>query len=172
MVQNSESAKGEAGRSGAKQSSAKQSGANQSGTVTQKDSTPKIGQRRTRQKTAVLAALESLDSFVSAKQIHQELDRRGDSVGLTTVYRTLQSLVEMGEADVLHTNSGEAIYRHCQHETHHHHLVCTNCGKAVEIVGGAVESWAKEEAARNGYTMSGHSAEIFGLCPDCQKLEA
>lgn len=130
-------------------------------------SLPKIGQRRTRQKAAVVSVLQTMDHFSSAKTIHEELTTRKQSVGLTTVYRTLQSLVDLGEVDVLHTNSGEALYRHCANEHHHHHLVCEKCGTTVEISGGPVEEWTRTEAANHSFTLTSHTAEVFGLCPAC-----
>lgn len=130
-------------------------------------SVPKLGVRSTRQRTAVVKVLRELDNFASAKTIHHELTRRDQRVGLTTVYRTLQSLAEIKAVDVLHITGGETLYRHCVSEDHHHHLVCTNCGRTEEIDGGPVEQWAKEVASQFGYTLTGHDAEIFGLCAQC-----
>ncbi len=92
--------------------------------------------RSTRQRAAVAAALDEVDEFRSAQELHDVLKHRGDSVGLTTVYRTLQSLADAGEVDVLRTTEGEAVYRRCSTGDHHHHLVCRLCGKAVEVGGG------------------------------------
>ena len=64
----------------------------------------------------------------------------GEGIGLTTVYRTLQTLADGGEVDVLRTGSGEAVYRRCATAHHHHHLVCRRCGATVEIEGPAVET--------------------------------
>lgn len=102
--------------------------------------------RSTRQRTAVSAALDEVDEFRSAQELHDMLKHRGDSVGLTTVYRTLQSLADAGEVDVLRTSDGEAVYRRCSTDDHHHHLVCRACGKAVEVEGPAVEKWADQIA--------------------------
>ena len=93
-------------------------------------SAPKIGVRSTRQRKAVIAAMSDMTKFSSAKDIHQVLEERGDKVGLTTVYRTLQSLSEVKAVDVLHTDAGEALYRLCG-DHHHHHLVCTDCGLSL-----------------------------------------
>src|SRR6185312_14073795 len=93
--------------------------------------------------------------------------RVGEGIGLTTVYRTLQALADAGEVDVLRTVSGESVYRRCASEDHHHHLVCRRCGKAVEIAGPAVETWAQRVADEHGYTDLSHTVEIFGLCRDC-----
>jgi Fur family ferric uptake transcriptional regulator len=110
--------------------------------------------------------LDQVDDFRSAQELHEELRRRGEGIGLTTVYRTLQSLADVGEVDVLRTDSGEAIYRRCS-SRHHHHLVCRHCGRTVEVEGPAVETWAEKVAAENGFSQLSHTVEIFGTCGDC-----
>jgi Fur family ferric uptake transcriptional regulator len=124
-------------------------------------------QRATKQRAAVSALLDRLDDFRSAQEIHEELRRTGEGIGLTTVYRTLQVLADGGEVDVLRTGSGEAVYRRCETDDHHHHLVCRRCGAAVEIEGPAVESWAQRIAEEHGFTELSHTVEIFGLCRPC-----
>ncbi len=103
--------------------------------------------RQTRQRTAVKAALDGRDEFMSAQQLHDVLRQQGDSVGLTTVYRSLQALADAGEVDLLVTDDGETVYRRCSPE-HHHHLVCRSCGRTVEIAGPAVETWADADRSR------------------------
>jgi Fur family transcriptional regulator, ferric uptake regulator len=128
---------------------------------------PPVRGRSTRQRAAVAAALAEVEEFRSAQELHDMLRHRGDSVGLTTVYRTLQSLADAGEVDVLRTDEGEAVYRRCHSDDHHHHLVCRRCGKAVEVEGPAVERWAESVATEHGFEDVGHTVEIFGTCADC-----
>ncbi len=123
-------------------------------------------QRATRQRAAVAAALDAVSDFRSAQELHDLLKQRGENVGLTTVYRTLQTLAESGEVDVLRTGDGESIYRRCS-GGHHHHLVCRICGRTVEVEGPAVERWADKVAAEHGFTEVSHTVEIFGRCADC-----
>ena len=129
---------------------------------------PQIGQRNTRQRAAVQDVLEGITTFASAQDIHLKLSNSEQKVGLTTVYRTLQQLSELGAIDTLQDESGETLYRSCAMDDHHHHLVCVNCRKTIEIDGGPVEEWAHETAAKYGFKKSGHTAEIFGLCETCQ----
>lgn len=127
--------------------------------------------RATRQRAAVAAALDEVEEFRSAQDLHDMLKHKGDSVGLTTVYRTLQSLADAGEVDVLRTTDGESVYRRCSSGEHHHHLVCRHCGSAVEVEGPAVEKWADAIASEHGFVNVAHTIEIFGTCANCAAKE-
>jgi Fur family ferric uptake transcriptional regulator len=121
----------------------------------------------TRQRTAVSAALEQASGFESAQALHERMRRAGASVGLTTVYRHLQSLADAGEVDVLRTADGEAVYRRCGAGDHHHHLVCRSCGATVEVTGPEVETWAAQVARKHGFRDVSHTVEVFGTCRAC-----
>ena len=125
-------------------------------------------QRVTRQRTAVAEALIALDDFRSAQQLHEYLRAHGDSIGLATVYRTLQSLAEAHQVDVIRTGEGESLYRRCERREHHHHLVCRSCGATVEIDGPSVESWASRVGAAHGFSDIKHTIELFGTCEACR----
>jgi Fur family ferric uptake transcriptional regulator len=132
----------------------------------QRPAAPVTGLRSTRQRTAVARLLDNTEDFRSAQEIHDELRRGGEGIGLTTVYRTLQSLADAGEIDVLRIGSGEAVYRRCSSH-HHHHLVCRHCGHTVEVEGPTVERWAEKVAGQHGFAEVSHTVEIFGRCTDC-----
>ncbi len=124
------------------------------------------GVRSTRQRSAISGLLDDTEDFRSAQDLHEELRRRGEGIGLTTVYRTLQALADTGSVDVLRTDSGESVYRRCS-SGHHHHLVCRDCGATVEVEGPAVERWAQTVAAEHGFTEVSHTVEVFGTCQSC-----
>lgn len=123
--------------------------------------------RNTRQKRAVWAALTSLDDFVSAQDLHRIITARGEKVSLATVYRILQSHQEEGTVDTLRPDDGEAVFRLCERDEHHHHLVCRRCGLTVEFAAPDVETWAAHLALEHGFTEQRHTLEVFGLCSDC-----
>jgi Fur family ferric uptake transcriptional regulator len=130
-------------------------------------SAPEVPARRqTRQRTAVLALLDELDGFRTAQDLHALLRERGDAVGLATVYRALQALVDDGLVDVLRSEDGEAAYRRCS-PVHHHHLVCRSCGTTVEVADPPVERWAARVAAEHGFADVQHQLEVFGTCRAC-----
>lgn len=126
----------------------------------------KVAVRATKQRAAIAALLENVEEFRSAQELHDELRRRGAAIGLTTVYRTLQSMAAAGAVDTLRTDTGESVYRRCSAH-HHHHLVCRACGTTIEIQGGAAEKWAADIADEHGFTDVTHTIEIFGVCGGC-----
>lgn len=123
--------------------------------------------RPTRQRLALAEALAGADEFRSAQDIHAGLSAEGHRVGLATVYRNLQAMAADGEVDVIRTPDGEAVYRACATDSHHHHLVCRACGLTVEVTGDAVERWAEAVAAEHGFSQVRHTLEVDGLCARC-----
>ncbi len=126
------------------------------------------GVRATRQRGAIIALLDTVEEFRSAQELHDELRRRGENIGLTTVYRTLQTLAAADLVDLVRTDTGESVYRRCAAPHHHHHLVCRGCGAAVEVSGREVEAWAADVAAAHGFSEVSHTIELFGTCSQCR----
>jgi Fur family ferric uptake transcriptional regulator len=124
-------------------------------------------QRDTKQRRLVDQAMAGFDDFRSARQLHEAILERGESIGLATVYRTLRSMFVAGQADSMVMPDGETVYRKCS-QGHHHHLVCRTCGATIEIVGPVVERWSNNTAAEHGYDEVTHTLEIFGRCATCR----
>jgi Fur family ferric uptake transcriptional regulator len=114
----------------------------------------------------VIGALKRQGKFASAQSVYQLLRKDGESTGLATVYRTLQKAAARNTVDVLRKDDGEALYRLCE-TGHHHHLVCTSCGKTIEVEGSSVERWANTVAKNNGFRKVSHVVELFGICQKC-----
>src|ERR1700709_1573752 len=119
-----------------------------------------VTKRATWQREAVRDALTTSEGFVSAQSLHLALRETGSPIGLATVYRALNDLAVEGEADSLQ-QEGESLYRACTPGSHHHHLICRNCGLTVEIEADAVESWAASVAADHGFTQPGHAGDVL-----------
>ena len=126
--------------------------------------------RGTRQASAVAAALAGLPGFRSAQEIHAELRRRGETVGLTTVYRHLQVLSEQGTVDTIRDESGETLYRQCYSTAHHHHLTCTECGRIEPIPFCEVSSLEEFALQEHGFHVTDHMLELYGTCRRCTRL--
>jgi Fur family ferric uptake transcriptional regulator len=126
-------------------------------------------ERSTPQKRALAAILDSSGGFRSAQDLFTELRARGENVGLTTVYNQLRTLAEAGELDALRADDGETLYRRCDRQDHHHHLVCRRCGRTEEIEGPEVEQWAARVADGHGFVDVAHTVEILGTCSPCAR---
>lgn len=125
------------------------------------------GLRATRQRAAIVEALERSGRPVTAQALHAKLARGAKGgPGLATIYRTLQALAQGGFARTFPAGEGELAYKLCD-PGHHHHLICEGCGLVVEIPSCEVESWASRAARKRGFTLSSHQADVFGLCEDC-----
>lgn len=122
--------------------------------------------RPTRQRTAIEADVDRSEEFRSAQEVHASLHAAGVKIGLATVYRTLQAMVDEEALDSLRTDDGEHVYRRCS-TGHHHHLLCRDCGRTVEVEGPAVERWAAAVSAAHGFTEVDHTLELVGRCGDC-----
>ncbi len=122
--------------------------------------------RQTRQKDAIREALKDNDEFISAQELHRRLEDDGEHIGLATVYRQLNALADSGRADTVRLD-GQQLFRLCGDDGHHHHLVCTSCGKTVEIDPPS-EDWLRGIANKHGFSIESHTVEVFGLCSDCR----
>ena len=129
----------------------------------------------TRQSAAIEQALREADGFRTAQELFDAVRGSGHKIGLTTVYRHLNLLAELGSADIVHRADGEAQFRLCgtlddspaePAEHHHHHVVCRVCGRSEQVYGPEVEEWAERVARAAGYTEVTHTVEVFGRCPE------
>jgi len=124
--------------------------------------------RVTKQRLDLSEALEKVDDFATAQQLHRWLQEAEKKVSLATVYRLLQSMADDGLVDVLRSGDGEARFRRCITEVHHHHLVCRSCSKTVEVMAPSVERWAARVAAEHDFSDPEHTVEIYGVCAECR----
>jgi Fur family transcriptional regulator, ferric uptake regulator len=119
--------------------------------------------RSTRQAAAVIDVMSKMSAFCGARDIYDALREAGYWVGLATVYRHLHVLAEHGEVDTIHVGRGETRYRLRTASTTCH-LTCRACGESVEVDASEVRDWAASLAAQAGFTLTGYTAHLTGLC--------
>jgi Fur family ferric uptake transcriptional regulator len=125
------------------------------------------GYRITRPRRAVVGALLQDEGHHSPAEVHERAQARCPTVGLVTVYRTLELLADLGFARRIHTDDGCHGYASASHG-HHHHLVCRQCGSAVEFEGCDLSTLFEQIGRTTGYCVDEHLLELVGLCPSCQ----
>lgn len=127
-----------------------------------------LGYRLTPQRIMVLEALHGADEHVSAEEIYAQVKARYPYANISTVYRTLELLKELGLVTETDLGDGRVRY-HPAEKGHHHHLVCHKCGKIIDLPESAL--FSLEETLSRDYRFKPdlkHLA-IFGVCADCQK---
>jgi Fur family ferric uptake transcriptional regulator len=106
--------------------------------------------------------------FLSAAQIHQHLKRAGAPVSLSTVYRTLERLRNKGGVTARADAEGEATYMLCEPTRHHHHAICSACGRVEDVDCAATDQFAQSLRSLHGFELDGHAMEFFGKCRACR----
>jgi Fur family ferric uptake transcriptional regulator len=129
------------------------------------------GQRLTRQRRAVLDAVTEASSSVSPVQVFDAARERCPELGLTTVYRTLDLLSEIGALRRVHGPD------HCEAfvpagAAHGHTVVCSRCGQVVEFTECDLRAVAAAAARQTGYRITGHFLQFSGLCATCSEHTA
>jgi Fe2+ or Zn2+ uptake regulation protein len=130
------------------------------------------GYRLTAPRRAVVRTLAQSDGWLRPEKIQQISRRDAPTLGLVTVYRTLQLLTELGIARRVHTRGGCHGYSLAEHH-HGHHLVCKKCRQLVEFPGTEDLQPLMDQLERTtGFIIEDHVLELSGICPDCQAVQA
>jgi Fur family ferric uptake transcriptional regulator len=89
-------------------------------------------------------------------------------IGRATIFRTLEALEIVGAIERIDLPSGDHAYITCEPAAHHHHVVCSRCGRANDVDDAGLAAVVARIAIETGYRISNHRLELFGLCPACQ----
>lgn len=122
----------------------------------------------TRQRALVAEAVFRADDHPSVEAIRRDLDRRGERVGLATIYRTLEMLTRGGFVAAHDFGDGRRRFEPTPDRSQHEHLVCRRCGRVVEFVHERIERMMRMIADEQRFLYERHRAEIHGLCHDCR----
>jgi Fur family ferric uptake transcriptional regulator len=126
----------------------------------------RAGYRLTEPRRALAELIASRDGHFTATDLVTQARANRLGIGRATVFRTLEVLEALGAVERLDLPSGEHAYVVCQ-RAHHHHVVCSRCGRTSEIDDAGLRVVVSEIARRTGYRVDEHRLELFGLCPAC-----
>lgn len=126
------------------------------------------GLRRTAQRDLILDIFLSTEDHLTSEALYGLVRKRDETVGLTTVYRTLKLLTDAGLAREVRFGDNKTYYEHHYNHEHHDHMICTECGKVIEFFSPEIESLQDEMAGKFGFKPTHHSLRMWGLCSDCQ----
>ncbi len=122
----------------------------------------------TRPRQVILDVISEASGHLAPAVICSRARERYPQLGLATVYRTLDLLVELGCIQRVHGEDGCHSYAAAP-RPHGHHLVCSRCGRAEEFADCDLDALVQALQSRTGYRIDGHLLELFGRCPACQQ---
>lgn len=126
----------------------------------------RAGYRLTEPRRSLALLIADQDGHFTAAELVAAARTRHLGVGRATVFRTLEVLEGIGAVERLDLPTGEHAYVGCE-PAHHHHVVCSRCGRTNEIDDAGLRPLVREVARQTGYRVDEHRLELFGLCPAC-----
>jgi Fe2+ or Zn2+ uptake regulation protein len=129
------------------------------------------GYRLTAARRTIAGLIADREGHFTAADLVADARHRGLPIGRATIFRTLDVLVELRAVERLDLPSGEHAYVACE-PAHHHHVVCSTCGKGRDIDDAGWRAVVRDIERRTGYRIDDHRLELFGRCPACQHKDA
>lgn len=123
------------------------------------------GYKYTGKRQKLLEVLYQADKYLSAKEVQERLQETYPNISQDTIYRNLHTFVGLNILEETELE-GEKLFRSsCEIHGHHHHFICTNCGKTKELEMCPLDLF---ETQIPGCEITSHRFELFGMCEDCQ----
>lgn len=125
--------------------------------------------RLTRQREVILEGFLRADRHISAEELYEEIRKYEPSIGLATVYRTLNLFCECGLAAKRQFGDGQTRYDHVYDRRHYAHLICIRCKKITEFHSPEMEKFQVAIATSHRYKILSRKLELYGLCESCAR---
>jgi Fur family ferric uptake transcriptional regulator len=125
------------------------------------------GYRLTPQRHAVLKTIASSHDHLTPAEICAQVRREHPTIGLATVYRVINLLAELKLICRVSLGGDSQSYLMRRPMEHHHHLVCSQCGRAVDFTNCDLNQLEQQLSKNTGFVIEGHILEVYGRCPDC-----
>jgi len=129
------------------------------------------GMKYTEQRAVILQILLNIDDHLNAEEVHRIVKEKypEQNIGIATVYRTLNFLEDVNLISSISFGKDGKKYEGNVTKEHHDHIICTSCGKIVEFFDEDIEKRQENIATKNGFKITDHTMQIFGICQKCQK---
>jgi Fur family transcriptional regulator, ferric uptake regulator len=129
------------------------------------------GRRLTGPRRRVAGLLDRRQGTFTAADLLADAHRGRLHVGRATVFRALELFTELGLLERVDLPTGEHAYVACE-PLHHHHVICSDCGRQTEVDDAGVQAIVDEMARRTGYRIDRHRLELYGTCGTCMAVDA
>ena len=126
------------------------------------------GYKLTPQRRAVISAIASSPDHLTPTALYQKVRRGHPTIGLVTIYRTLEILAKLELVCELHAGGSCPSYTIAA-PGHHHHLICADCGEVIDFSGYHLTELEERLRRETGFEIEGHLLEFIGRCQNCQQ---
>jgi len=126
------------------------------------------GYKLTPQRRAILGAIAESHDHLTPAEIHEKVRLEHNSIGLVTIYRTLDLLTKLGLICEIHAGGNCRSYLLKRPSEHHHHLICSDCGTVVDFTSCDLSEVERKLSDDTGFDINGHLLEFLGRCQQCQ----
>ena len=128
------------------------------------------GYKLTPQRRAVLNTISLSHEHLTPQVIYQRAHKEYPSIGLVTVYRTLEILGQLGLICEVHAGGNCRSYLMRRPSEHHHHLICSDCGTVIDFTDCDLKELEQRLSLETGFEIESHLLEFPGHCQNCQKV--
>jgi len=125
--------------------------------------------KHSEQRKEILHIFLGIDKHLTANELYRLVQRKYPAIGFATIYRTLKLLCECGLCWELRFEDGTTRYEHLYGHQHHDHLICTKCGRFVEVVDPQIENLQEKLIKQHGFYPERHRMELYGVCKKCKR---
>jgi Fur family ferric uptake transcriptional regulator len=131
------------------------------------------GWRLTPQRETILHVFQNLPrgDHLSAEELHNLLDQRGEGISLSTIYRSVKLMARMGILRELELAEGHKHYELNQpFPNHHHHLVCIQCNRTIEFKNDSILKQGMKQVEKAGFQLIDCQLTIHTICPEALRM--
>lgn len=125
------------------------------------------GHRLTGPRRAVAELVAARDGHFTAADLVADALRRHPGIGRATIFRALDLFASLDLVERVDLPGGDHAYVACD-PVHHHHAICTGCGRSLDVDDFGLTRVLNEIGRRSGFRVVDHRLEVFGLCAACQ----
>jgi len=132
------------------------------------------GYKLTKQRKVILnTIIENHEAHLSCDELFKLVTKSHPEIGIATIYRTLQLFEELKIVYRVNFDDGFSRYElnSPMEGHHHHHLICLECGKVLEVQADLLESLEEKIEKEGAFTIVDHNVQFYGYCSDCRKRE-
>lgn len=126
------------------------------------------GYRLTEPRRAVADLIAKREGHFTAQDLIDDAKARRLGIGRATIFRALDLFTELNVLERLDLPSGVHAYVPCAPARHHHHIVCSQCGRTTEVDDAGLAGAVDEIQRRSGWQVESHRLELYGRCPRCR----